>query len=93
MSPFLFFKEKNMIIDVTGIILTPGNHGKDCLGNGKHYDENGNPLDLCCDECDYLMCCFNDDWEEKCKHCQRSECERNSMQKGWAVGSAFCVFR
>ena len=28
-----------MIIDVTGIPLTPGNFGKDCKGNGKHYDE------------------------------------------------------
>ncbi len=33
-----------MIIDITGIELIPGNHGKDCPGNG----ENGN--ECCCDE-------------------------------------------
>ncbi len=27
-----------MIIDVTGITLTPGNKGKECLGNG-NFDE------------------------------------------------------
>ena len=31
-----------MIIDVTGIILVPGNDGIDCPGNGEHFDENGN---------------------------------------------------
>ena len=46
------------IIDVTGIELTPGNGGKDCKGNGSHFDENGNLLECCCDECDYMMLCF-----------------------------------
>lgn len=41
-----------MIIDITGIILTPGNGGNDCLGNGEHTDENGNLIECCCDECD-----------------------------------------
>lgn len=70
-----------MIIDVTGTILTPGNHGKDCLGNGEHFDEDGYPYDLCCDECDYMMCCFCDNWEEKCKKCQKAECPRNSKNQ------------
>lgn len=30
-----------MIIDTTGIVLTPGNSGADCLGNGKHFYKNG----------------------------------------------------
>ena len=30
-----------MIIDVTGIELTPGNFGMDCKGNGISFDENG----------------------------------------------------
>ena len=46
-----------MIIDVTGIPLTPGNGGKDCLGNGLHTDECGNEIECCCEECDYLMIC------------------------------------
>jgi len=51
------------IIDVTGIKLTPGNEGKDCLGNGAHFDENGNRIECCCDECDYLKLCLSE--EEK----------------------------
>ena len=47
-----------MIIDVTGITLTPGNNGDDCLGNGEHTDENGFPIECCCDECDYYLECF-----------------------------------
>ena len=45
-----------MIIDITGVQLTPGNLGKDGLGNGKHKD-----IDCCCDECDYLLCRINED--------------------------------
>lgn len=41
-----------MIIDVTGIILIPGNQGNACPGSWEHAG-----LDCCCDECDYLMCC------------------------------------
>ena len=54
-----------MIIDITGIELTPGNNGKDCLGNGHHFDENGKPIECCCDECDYLLCCLSEeDYED-----------------------------
>lgn len=47
-----------MISDVTGIILTPGNQGKDCLGNGEYIDENNNLIECCCDECNYYLECF-----------------------------------
>ncbi len=47
-----------MIIDVTGTILTPGNEGKDCFGNGEHIDEFGNLIECCCDECDYYLDCY-----------------------------------
>lgn len=47
-----------MILDITGIELTPGNNGKDCLGNGKHNTKEGNPIECCCDECDYMQYCF-----------------------------------
>jgi len=58
-----------MVIDVTGIELTPGNNGDDCKGNGEHIDENGHIIECCCDECDYLKCCImpNDDLCKKCK--------------------------
>lgn len=63
-----------MIIDVTGIVLFPGNNGEDCPGNGKHYDNNGELLECCCDECDYLMCCV---YECECRSCSDARCERN----------------
>ena len=42
----------------TGILLTPGFHGEDCLGNGLHSE-----YECCCDECDYLLECFPD-WKQ-----------------------------
>ena len=45
----------------TGILLTPGFHGEDCLGNGLHPE-----YECCCDECDYLLECFPD-WEQLAK--------------------------
>ncbi len=58
-----------MIKDVTGIILTPGNMGKDCMGNGEHFDKSGQLLECCCDECDYLMCCTYMYDDGKCISC------------------------
>lgn len=46
------------MIDITGIELTPSEQGKDCIGNGEHFDENNNPIECCCDECSYYMHCF-----------------------------------
>ncbi len=59
-----------MIIDITGIVLTPGNNGENCLGNGKHFDKDGNPIEACCDECDYAICCL----KGKCELCERKIC-------------------
>ena len=36
---------------------TPGNM-EECLGNGEHLDDNGNIIECCCDECDYLILCL-----------------------------------
>ena len=33
---FCFITRKKLIIDVTGTILTPGNEGRGCRGNGEH---------------------------------------------------------
>lgn len=66
-----------MLIDVTGIILTPGNMGKDCVGNGQHFDDNGNLIECCCDECDYMMCCINKINKEKCRNCPVFDCPNN----------------
>lgn len=45
-----------MITDATGITLIPGNKGMDCPGNGKNAG-----LNCCCNECDYMMCCLEND--------------------------------
>ena len=58
-----------MIIDVTGIILTPGNCGKDCLGNGEQA-----AIECCCDECDYLQCCLDGHDQSACLRCQDMDC-------------------
>ncbi len=58
-----------MIIDVTGTILTPGNCGKDCMGNGMHP-----PAECCCDECDYLLCCLESHRAEDCIDCTDRHC-------------------
>ena len=59
-----------MIIDVTGIILMPGNQGKDCPGNG------ANPaIECCCDECDYMLCCFDTEHPDQCNRvCFAKDC-------------------
>ncbi len=71
-----------MIIDVTGTILIPGNGGVDCPGNGEHYDENGELIEHCCEECSYYMCCFPVRSMEECEECEISECPLCGKQKG-----------
>ena len=60
-----------MIIDVTGTILTPGNCGDDCCGNGEHEG-----IECCCDECDYMMCCLPDHDPMLCLSCGDKACPR-----------------
>ena len=69
-----------MIIDVTKIELTPGNFGKDCKGNGKHFKNDGNRIECCCDECGYYLCCINNISEE-CKNCEDTSCQRSGKRK------------
>ncbi len=65
-----------MIIDITGIELTPGDNGNYCKGNGEHFDEHGNLIECCCDECDYLLCCTSDN--VSCSECIDYECPRKN---------------
>ena len=62
-----------MIVDVTGIVLTPGNNGRDCWGNGTHFDADGTPVECCCDECDYWLCCYE---QCCCDECEEERCPR-----------------
>ncbi len=71
-----------MIVDITGIILIPGNGGKDCPGNGLHYDENGNRTEWCCDECNYAICCYEPSLlEEPCERCDDPRCPRSPQNE------------
>ena len=45
------------VLDITGVELTPG-YPDECLGNGAHMQEDGTSIECCCDECDYLVQCF-----------------------------------
>jgi len=65
-----------MIRDITGTVLTPGNMGKDCLGDGRHYNKKGELIECCCDECPYLMCCVYEDFEKSCTECFDYRCPR-----------------
>ena len=71
---FCFITRKKLIIDVTGTILTPGNEGRGCRGNGEHYSLFGNLIDCCCDGCDYMMCCFDDYCYEGHDTCRADGC-------------------
>lgn len=62
-----------MIVDVTGVELTPGNGGADCLGNGTHFYGDGTPVECCCDECDYFLCCYV---SCHCEECDEMDCPR-----------------
>ena len=70
-----------MIIDVTGIALTPGNSGKLCKGNGKYTDKNGVTLECCCDECDYAICCFVMNSYDDCNNCFDTLCPHSQANK------------
>ena len=65
-----------MIKDITGIKLTPGNFGEECLGNGKHYDKKNQLIECCCDECDFYICCLDENYQEECKKCKIFYCPR-----------------
>lgn len=69
-----------MIIDFTGVELIPGNLGKDCPGNGMHYDENGDIIECCCDECDYMLCCCEIDHHKRCRICDDPDCPHASQE-------------
>ena len=58
-----------MIIDLAGTVLTPGSYGNDCLGNGTHEG-----IECCCDECDYMLCCFRDHFPSQCAQCEDRDC-------------------
>ena len=65
-----------MIVDVTGTVLTPGNGGRECLGNGTFEG-----YECCCDECDYFMCCFENQDSVLCRTCRDADCPFSKKKK------------
>lgn len=61
-----------MIVDITGTVLTPGNPGNDCMGNGEHEG-----TECCCDECDCMMCCLDSHDSRECLSCDDMDCPRS----------------
>ncbi len=47
------------------IQLSPGNYGKDCLGNGKHFDNKGELIECECDECNFMLLCIDKNFKGK----------------------------
>ncbi len=66
--------KKEIFVDITGIILTPGNCGKDCNGNGRHTTIFGKEIECCCDECSYMMNCLISPSPDKCSKCTEENC-------------------
>ena len=65
-----------MISDITETILSPGNGGADCQGNGEYFDDQGNHIECCCDACDYLLCCISKFDINACKNCTDKDCTK-----------------
>lgn len=58
-----------MIVDITGTILTPGNNGDNCMGDGTHHG-----IECCCEECDYMLCCLGERFPSECPRCEDRDC-------------------
>jgi len=71
-----------MIVDVTGVVLIPGEGGKNCPGNGRTYDEKGKKIECCCDECDYMQCCFPEYSIQDCLSCEDPDCPHSKKRLG-----------
>ena len=58
-----------MIVDITGTVLTLGDMGRNCLGNGEREG-----IECCCDECDYMLCCMETHDKAQCDVCTDQHC-------------------
>ena len=78
-----FAKElSGMIVDISGIEITPGNGGENCRGNGTYSDEQGRLIECCCEECDYASCCASTDFPRICVGCEDMLCPNASPPSG-----------
>ena len=65
-----------MLLDIAGTELIPGKRGEDCPGNGTHTDTRGNPIECCCEECNYAACCLETHHANDCNTCTDFDCPR-----------------
>ena len=63
-------------MDGSKIELMPGNFGRDCMGNGEHFNEEGERIECLCDECDYMICCLVMKGYDNCDDCKALICPR-----------------
>ncbi len=63
-------------MDESKIKLMPANYGRDCIGNGKHKNEEGKIIECLCDECDYMICCLIMKGFDDCNNCEDVTCPR-----------------
>ena len=66
----------DLIVDITGTILIPGNQGNDCPGNGTNPE-----IECCCDGCDYMLCCLFDYYPSHCSACKDMDCPHAPANK------------
>ncbi len=72
-------------MDVTGVVLTPGNGGRNCLGNGEHPG-----IECCCDECDYMQCCLDNKDDKRCIGCKDEDCPRRIQRMYREIATSRC---
>lgn len=65
-----------MVVDITGTVLIPGEQGKNCPGNGQDPS-----VECCCNECDYMICCFGNPNMQQCLICNDPECPHSALAK------------
>ena len=56
-----------MRIEIVTSRYIPGDGGKLCRYNGKHYSVFGHKIECECDGCDYILCCVEMEGREKCR--------------------------
>lgn len=63
---------ETMFLDIPDNLLFPGNKGKNCIGNGEHKNKYGVLIDCCCENCNYFLCCYEDNVD--CSNCEEINC-------------------
>ena len=74
-----------MRIEITTSRYLPGDEGRLCRYNGKHYTVFGGKIECECDGCDYAMCCLEMEGREKCRRCRDAACPYSARYRKGAL--------